>query len=370
MTTQRFIGFFALLAVFVVGCGGAAPRTSEMLSFEEARSNSYAHAAEARYPDLAKESDAEYKKATAAHEEGEAELALHHTRLASMLWLTAVTKSQTTDAENAAASAEKTSSAHATELAELQAERDRLVTSVTRLRRIAELEGKVAATENQAGAKAKLDAALVAVKEAEALDAERHAAEALGRAKKALADANARFGEQDFSGAARLSDLAVQAAAQAKAVAAPLHAADERKRVTRDEDDALFGECKRVAGGSVSITPRGITLVVGDLFKKRETAPMPEALAVVDQVAAMAKRFTSRNVIVEAHTDSTGGKSQNLTLSQARADAVLTALTERGVSPGRLTAIGKGAQEPIADNRTKDGKAQNRRVVFVFVRGE
>lgn len=354
--------------VLLVACGGAAPRTADMASHEEVRNNKYAYVVEARYPDLAKDSDAEYAKAVKAHEDGEDVLALHYTRLANMLWLTAVYQSETTDAENEAASAGKTGESHEKQLANLAAERDRLTTSVTRLRRIAELEGKVAATESQAGAKAKLDSALVAIKEAEGLDAERHAAEPFARARKAWADGNTKFAEQDYSGAGRFADVAIQAAAQAKQISVPLHAAEDSKRLSRDEDDALFAECKRIAGGSVSITPRGITLVLPDMFKKRETKVMPEAGMLVDQVAAIAKKFPKRSMFVEAHTDSTGGKSQNLALSQARADAVLTALTERSVAPSRLTAIGKGGDEPIADNRTKDGKAQNRRVTFIFAR--
>ncbi len=65
---------------------------------------------------------------------------------------------------------------------------------------------------------------------------------------------------------------------------------------------------------------------------------------------------------VEGHTDADGDDRLNLALSVARAEAVVGALIERGVSPARLYAIGYGESQPVADNGTADGRAQNRRV--------
>lgn len=72
---------------------------------------------------------------------------------------------------------------------------------------------------------------------------------------------------------------------------------------------------------------------------------------------------------IEGHTDNTGDADANLALSQARADAVVTALTYRGVPASVLTATGLGQTEPIADNSTDEGRAQNRRVEFVITEG-
>lgn len=72
---------------------------------------------------------------------------------------------------------------------------------------------------------------------------------------------------------------------------------------------------------------------------------------------------------IEGHTDNTGDADANLALSQARADAVVTALTDRGVPAAVLTATGLGQTEPIADNSTDEGRAQNRRVEFVITEG-
>ena len=68
---------------------------------------------------------------------------------------------------------------------------------------------------------------------------------------------------------------------------------------------------------------------------------------------------------VQGHCDNTGSDAVNDPLSQKRADAIVTALVANGIPADRLSAVGKGAHEPIADNSTDEGRAQNRRVEFV-----
>ena len=66
---------------------------------------------------------------------------------------------------------------------------------------------------------------------------------------------------------------------------------------------------------------------------------------------------------VEGHTDSTGEEAYNQWLSERRAGAVRGLLVDReGVNPGQVSAVGLGESEPVADNHTREGRAQNRRV--------
>jgi OOP family OmpA-OmpF porin len=71
-------------------------------------------------------------------------------------------------------------------------------------------------------------------------------------------------------------------------------------------------------------------------------------------------------VEVQGHTDSVGNDRFNLKLSQKRAESVKAYLVKQGVSADRMVPKGYGENVPIADNRTKDGRAQNRRVEFVI----
>jgi len=65
---------------------------------------------------------------------------------------------------------------------------------------------------------------------------------------------------------------------------------------------------------------------------------------------------------VEGYTDNTGSAATNKKLSQARANAVVAYLKKKGIAANRLTAKGFGPENPIADNKTAAGRAQNRRV--------
>jgi outer membrane protein OmpA-like peptidoglycan-associated protein len=83
---------------------------------------------------------------------------------------------------------------------------------------------------------------------------------------------------------------------------------------------------------------------------------------VLDTVAQTLQQNPELVAQVVGHTDSTGSQQYNLTLSQNRAQSVVTFLNQRGVLPQRLSAQGVGASQPIADNNTDAGRAENRRV--------
>jgi outer membrane protein OmpA-like peptidoglycan-associated protein len=72
-------------------------------------------------------------------------------------------------------------------------------------------------------------------------------------------------------------------------------------------------------------------------------------------------------VTIEGHTDSVGPADYNLRLSDARANSVRDALIERDVAADRMEAIGYGESKPIASNRSRKGRAANRRVEFKIV---
>jgi outer membrane protein OmpA-like peptidoglycan-associated protein len=73
----------------------------------------------------------------------------------------------------------------------------------------------------------------------------------------------------------------------------------------------------------------------------------------------------SKHIVVEGHTDSKGGEAANRALSQSRADSVRVFLIQQGVPADRITAVGKGEDEPIASNKTAEGRANNRRVEII-----
>jgi outer membrane protein OmpA-like peptidoglycan-associated protein len=91
----------------------------------------------------------------------------------------------------------------------------------------------------------------------------------------------------------------------------------------------------------------------------------PESQGTVGQIAALMEAHPELKLSVEGHTDNAGTPATNKTLSEARARAVMAAVVKAGVGAARLAAVGWGQEKPIADNRSEDGRAKNRRVEIV-----
>jgi OOP family OmpA-OmpF porin len=88
------------------------------------------------------------------------------------------------------------------------------------------------------------------------------------------------------------------------------------------------------------------------------------AAEVIGKLAEVMRDCAEARIEIGGHTDSQGRESMNLALSQSRAEAVLTALMARRVLTTNMTARGYGPSQPIADNRTEEGREANRRIEF------
>ncbi|HSN48503.1 MAG TPA: OmpA family protein, partial [Flavobacterium sp.] len=84
-------------------------------------------------------------------------------------------------------------------------------------------------------------------------------------------------------------------------------------------------------------------------------------IASLDAMREILRNYPNAKFSIEGHTDSDGSNAFNQKLSEDRANAVRNALLERGVNGNNLTAVGFGETKPIATNKTKSGKSQNRR---------
>ncbi len=86
--------------------------------------------------------------------------------------------------------------------------------------------------------------------------------------------------------------------------------------------------------------------------------------ALLDQIAAVAAKCPDAKIEVGGHTDKTGARASNMSLSQARADAVVAYLGSKGISGDRLTARGYGPDKPLDTADTPDAYQKNRRIEF------
>lgn len=91
----------------------------------------------------------------------------------------------------------------------------------------------------------------------------------------------------------------------------------------------------------------------------------PDGKAAVAEIATMLQADKNLNLAINGYTDNAGNDAQNEQLSIQRAETVKAELTNAGIENGRITSAGFGSKNPIADNATEDGKAQNRRVELV-----
>ena len=106
-----------------------------------------------------------------------------------------------------------------------------------------------------------------------------------------------------------------------------------------------------------------ITYIGSKIFFENNSDKLKVAsLSQLDELSKILFKYEGASLTIGGHTDSVGKDDFNLTLSQKRADAVKVYLIEKGIDANRLTSIGYGETQPIADNKSALGKAKNRRV--------
>jgi outer membrane protein OmpA-like peptidoglycan-associated protein len=111
-----------------------------------------------------------------------------------------------------------------------------------------------------------------------------------------------------------------------------------------------------------------VTLTENDVQFGFDKAVLTDAgKAMLDDFAAKAKGLNHAFVEIQGHTDSIGSESYNLMLGHRRAEAAMRYLVEQGLPLFRMNVISYGEFKPIADNSTKEGRAQNRRVTLIVM---
>lgn len=104
------------------------------------------------------------------------------------------------------------------------------------------------------------------------------------------------------------------------------------------------------------------------LFDTAKASFQKQTFPVLQSIAAILKEYPSANFSIEGHTDSDGKDTTNQKLSEDRAAAVKNYLIENGIATSRLSSVGYGETKPIDSNKTKAGKANNRRVEVKLVK--
>ncbi|CAM4158892.1 OmpA family protein [Zobellia nedashkovskayae] len=138
-----------------------------------------------------------------------------------------------------------------------------------------------------------------------------------------------------------------------------------------EKESILIGNIK-VAKGGVDLRRQlladGKISTNGILFDSGSDNIQPQSMGIIRQIYQVLQQDEAIQLKIVGHTDADGDDTKNMKLSQNRAEAVKNALVSiYNVSSDRLSTNGKGETEPVGDNSSADGKAQNRRVEFIKV---
>lgn len=110
-----------------------------------------------------------------------------------------------------------------------------------------------------------------------------------------------------------------------------------------------------------------VTFAADAFFDFDKSVLKPEAKAKLDDLVAKTKAVALEVIIAVGHTDEVGADAYNQKLSVARSEAVKAYLVSKGIEKNRVYTEGKGEKQPVADNKTAEGRAKNRRVEIEVV---
>jgi OOP family OmpA-OmpF porin len=114
-------------------------------------------------------------------------------------------------------------------------------------------------------------------------------------------------------------------------------------------------------------TSEKVTYAADAFFDFDKAVLKPEARAKLDDLVSKTSGINLEVIIAVGHTDSIGADAYNQGLSVKRAEAIKAYLTSKGVEKNRVYTEGKGEKQPVADNKTREGRAKNRRVEIEVV---
>ena len=336
---------FGLIILFIAGCG---PSHKEMMARDQMERAKKAYAEAKANPNVDAYAPVELQEAGKALQEAEKAEKAGETDDMLQLGYLAERKTQFAVTTTEGKVAER-------DIDKLNVEKSRMIS----MKQTLEAERARAETE-----RSKMEAGK-ATREAEI--AQREAERARAETERLKIEAGKALTEAEKARAAAAVEAAQAAQAKLEAEQARLAAQAEAEKAAKAKADAdqLMKELSELKAQQ---TERGIVLTIGDvLFATGKANLSPNANRSVAKLAEFLKKYPTRNVLIEGHTDSVGSDDFNLALSQQRANSVKARLVADAVDAARITTVGYGEKYPVASNDTKAGKAQNRRVEVIIL---
>ena len=366
----------ALALLLGLACA-TPPKPPELDAFEKLRADPSAAAAAKKSPDLVSKADRWLARSQEEWKGNDLEESVNSALMGQISLKQAMAIADQDRAKVRSASADAELERAKDEQYRLEKDLAALNDNLALLKRLqaqsAELgaEKKQLEVERQKGIAAeKIGDAELALKSADTVNAKKHAGGQYQAAVDLLARAQQEVQQGNFPAAQLSADMAKKKADEASEAAKPMYQEEAKSAESRAQADALARDMAAIAGVSNKRDIRGslqrvVLVVPADLlFFRNETTIGAGKGGVLDQVAALIKKYGSFPVQVLGFTDSRGGAANALLArSMARAQSVYSALLTRGVEARRLTVSGYGSAEPIAS----PGRPANNRVEIVFV---
>jgi flagellar motor protein MotB len=357
MRGWKHLTWGVLGAAMVAGCATSTPR--ELLDARYAYQRASSGPAAQYSPDALAEAREALNDANRSFErERDSErtrtlayVALRKAQIAESLARALVAEQERQQAEQQLAMAQSSESEHMRQ--QLDKARSELA-EAQRLRAEAEQHEAQLAQQQQQAAQQQQQAAQqqAAQEQAEQARREEEARQAqLNEAQARMDQLNSQL-EQERQARLQAEQRAAQAEAEARAQA------------------EVANDLRNIRQLKVTEEPRGLVLTLSGsvLFRSGSADLLPSARRRLNEVAEALKK-TQSPLVIEGHTDSQGPAELNEELSYNRAEAVRDYLADRGVDSSRIRTEGRGESEPVASNKSPEGRANNRRVEIVIERG-
>jgi len=376
-------------AFVLVACGGAPPKPRELETLQELRGQAVAERAAEQDPELVGEADHLRRKSEASWKGGHIERAKREALMGWIKLKTAVARLQQKEAKAKLAKLDKEQAKAEKKLAKLKEEHNQLSEQVALLEKLQEaqtaasterekaaaekaaLSEKLTKEQQKAAAQKQVAEAELALKTADTVLAAELAAATYRIAVEHLARAQAELKKGDYQSALVSAELASTKAKEAEVAAKPKFDKQAAARDRKAMNDALASDAAGISGVSVRVEKRGdvtrLILPLHEMFAGARTAIRANKRKLLDEVAALLKKYPDYPVQIVGYTDNRGRSGRLVARSLARAHSVFEALVDRGVDAKRFVVSGKGPESPVASNRSRAGRAKNNRVEVVFL---
>ncbi|MBW1806628.1 MAG: OmpA family protein [Deltaproteobacteria bacterium] len=413
---RYLIAIIGLLAISLLVFCGPGPRPAALVKADNLVLNKLdAKKAAKAAPRLYQVSQRYYKLAEEAYEDGDEDECIHFSTMAAIQFSTAMQHAKRLAAHNRLAKAEQQADQANKAKAQYDLRQADAEKRIKRMEEIIALKTNLAAEKKkskkekariaaelkkaQAEAKTKLEAEQKAAAErlaaeqaraeemkqekevqefiasasskiqmAEALDAAKYDSANINSAKTFLEQAKKALTGKQFKNATDLAKMSVKKADLATAKAQAEYAKKKKETELLKEREELFKESNAIGGLVVKTEKRGVVMTLHEMFAPGKTIVLPERTYLLDKIAELARKYTDYPVVIEGYTDSRGRETNNLALSQGRAQSVLDYLTQQQkMKFERIKSSGYGEARPIADNSQAAGRAKNRRVEVIFL---